>query len=136
MRKVLQDEHSEQNIWSSLVLKTSGQAEILIQRIQSEHLTYLESLIIEQLKGQKSPPQPVFAVSIKLLPVLPALLNEYGTVIEVDLRNGNKIPHEADVLFWIQPDRVTPDHVTNLKTFSGLVDPQFGWEHLRHQLFL
>ncbi len=118
VRKVLQDEHSEQNIWSSLVLKTSGQAEILIQRIQSEHLTYLESLIIEQLKGQKSPPQPVFAVSMQnSYRFLPALLNEYGTVIEVDLRNGNKIPHEADVLFWIQPDRVTPDHVTNLKDF-------------------
>ena len=118
VRKVLHDEHSEQNIWSSLVLTTSGQPEILIQRIQPEHLPYLESLIIERLKGQQSPPRPVFAVSIhEAYRFLPALLNEYGTVIEVDLKNDNNIPHEADVLFWIQPQNVTPEHVTNLKHF-------------------
>ncbi|MEE3234931.1 MAG: Gldg family protein [Candidatus Latescibacterota bacterium] len=118
VRKVLHDEHSEQNIWSSLVLTTSGQPEILIQRIQPEHLPYLEGLIIERLKGQQSPPRPVFAVSIQgSYRFLPALLNEYGTVIEVDLKNENKIPHEADVLFWIQPQKVTPEHVTNLKHF-------------------
>ncbi len=118
VRKVLQDEHSEQNIWSSLVLKTPGHPEILIQRIQPEHLPYLEGLIIDHLKSQKSPLRPIFAVSIqKSYRFLPALLNEYGRVIEVDLKNNSTIPLEADALFWIQPQRVTPAHVANLKHF-------------------
>ena len=78
VRKVLHDEHSEQNIWSSLVLKTPGHPEILIQRIQPEHLPYLEGLIIDHLKSQKSPLRPIFAVSIQnSYRFLPALLNEY-----------------------------------------------------------
>ncbi len=118
VRRVVYDEHSEQKIWSSLVLAPAGQPEILVQSIQAEHLPHLEGLIVEHLKAQRQPPKPVFAVAATgPYRYLPALLNEHGTVIELDLDHSSEIPLEADVLFWMQPGVVTPAHVRSLRRF-------------------
>lgn len=118
VRRVLHDEQSEQKIWSSLVLASAGQSEILIQGIQREHLNHLEGLVVEHLKAQRQPPRPVFAVAANgPYRLLPALLNEHGDVIELDLDRESEIPLEADVLFWMQPRVVTPEHVRSLRRF-------------------
>jgi hypothetical protein len=118
VRRVLHDEQSEQKIWSSLVLASAGQPEILIQSIQQDHLRHLEGLVVEHLKAQRQPPRPVFAVAANgPYRLLPALLNERGDVIELDLDRESEIPLDADVLFWMQPSVVTPEHVRSLRRF-------------------
>ncbi len=118
VRRVLHDEQSEQKVWSSLVLASAGQPDILIQSIEQEHLRHLEGLVIEHLKAQRQPPRPVFAVAANgPYRLLPALLNEFGDVIELDLDHESEIPLAADVLFWMQPDIVTPEHIRSLRRF-------------------
>ena len=118
VRRVLHDEQSEQKIWSSLVLASAGQPDILIQGIEQEHLRHLEGLIVEHLKAQLQPPRPVFAVAGNgPYRMLPALLNEHGDVIELDLDRSSEIPLAADVLFWQQPHIVTPEHIRSLRRF-------------------
>lgn len=86
VRRVRQDEHGEQKIWSSLILAYGNRPERLIQGIENAHLPYLEKLIIAQLKGLERPPRPVFAVAAPpTFRLLPAFLGEYGDVIEIDL---------------------------------------------------
>ncbi|MEE2725430.1 MAG: Gldg family protein [Candidatus Latescibacterota bacterium] len=118
VRRVLHDEQSEQKIWSSLVLKPAGRPDVLIQSIQNEHLPHLEGLIIEHIRAQQKPPRPVFAVAANgPYRLLPSLLNEHGSVIELNLDQSSDIPLEADVLFWIQPGVVTPEHIRSLQRF-------------------
>ena len=118
VRRVRQDEHGEQKIWSSLVLAYGNRPERLIQGIENAHLPYLEKLIVEQLKGLERPPRPVFAVAAPpTFRLLPAFLGEYGDVIEIDLERQATIPTEADVLFWMQPTAATPEHARQLRRF-------------------
>ena len=118
VRRVLHDEQSEQKIWSSLVLTPAGRADVLIQSIQTEHLPHLEGLIVEHLRSQQKPPRPVFAVAANgPYRLLPSLLNEHGNVIDIDLDQSSDIPLEADVLFWVQPRIVTPEHIRSLQRF-------------------
>ena len=118
VRRVLHDEQSEQKIWSSLVLKPAGRPDVLIQSIQNEHLPHLEGLIIEHIRAQQKPPRPVFAVAANgPYRLLPSVLNEHGSVIELNLDQSSDIPLEADVLFWVQPGVVTPEHIRSLQRF-------------------
>lgn len=118
VRRVRQDEHGEQKIWSSLILAYGNRPERLIQGIENAHLPYLEKLIIAQLKGLERPPRPVFAVAAPpTFRLLPAFLGEYGDVIEIDLERQTTIPPEADVLFWMQPATATPEHARQLRRF-------------------
>ena len=58
VRRVLHDEHSEQKIWSSLVIARTDAPEVLVQSIEPEHLSYLEEYVIAQLQTGRAPPQP------------------------------------------------------------------------------
>lgn len=118
VRRVRQDEHGEQKIWSSLILAYGSRPERLIQGIENAHLPHLEKLIVGQLKGLERPPRPVFAVAApSTFRLLPAFLGEYGDVIEIDLERQTDIPREADVLFWMQPTAATPEHARQLCRF-------------------
>jgi hypothetical protein len=118
VRHVRHDEHSEEKVWSSLVLANVGQRDVLIQGIEPSHLPFLEELIVAHLKAQAQAPQPTFAIAAPpYFQLLGHLLGEYGRVIELDLENQASIPLEADVLFWMQPAVVTPEHVRQLQRF-------------------
>ena len=118
VRRVLQDEHGEQKIWSSLILAYGDHPEVLIQGIENDHLLHLEELIVQHLKALTQPPRPVFAVAAPpSFQLLPAFLGEYGHVLQFDLDRQPSIPLEADVLFWMQPSVVTPEHVRQLRRF-------------------
>ncbi len=118
VRRVLHDEHSEQKIWSSLVIARANAPEVLVQSIEPEHLPYLEEYLIAQLQAGRAPPQPTFGVSAPPpFQLLAAFLNEAGPVVELDLNSNPIIPPEIDVLFWVQPEVVTPEHVRQLLAF-------------------
>ena len=118
VRRVLHDEHSEEKIWASLVLANQGQRDVLIQGIGPAHLPFLEELIVAHLKTQAQAPQPTFAVAAPpYFQLLGHFLGEYGRVIQLDLESSPSIPLEADVLFWMQPAVVTPEHVRQLRRF-------------------
>ena len=118
VRRVLQDQHSEQKIWSSLVLIREGAPEVLIQGIEPAHLPYLEEHIVAQLQAGETPPRPTFGISgPPSFQLLAALLNEKGPVIELDLDHNPVIPPEIDVLFWLQPTIATPEHTRQLQRF-------------------
>ena len=63
MRRILQDKHDQQQIWSSLVLAYEGFPEVLIQGIENAHLPYLEELIVQNLLALEQPPRPRFALA-------------------------------------------------------------------------
>jgi hypothetical protein len=111
VRRVLHDEHSEQKIWSSLVLAWGERPEVLIQDIQESHLPHLEGLIVQHLRALENPPRPTFGVAAAgRFQLLAAFLNEHGPVIQLDLDGDPRIPEEIDVLFWMQPAAITPQH--------------------------
>ncbi|MCY3792517.1 MAG: Gldg family protein, partial [Gemmatimonadetes bacterium] len=95
VRRVLHDEHSEQKIWSSLVIARADAPEVLVQSIEPEHLPYLEEYVIAQLQAGRAPPQPTFGVSAPPpFQLLAAFLNEAGPVVELDLNSNPTIPPE------------------------------------------
>ena len=118
VRRVLQDEHREQKVWSSLVLSCEGFREVLIQGIEMEDLPHLEGLIVEHLKALEKPIEPTFAVAAPpSFQLLGHFLGEYGRVVQVDLDQAPAFPPEADVLFWMQPAAVSPEHIRQLQRF-------------------
>ena len=118
VRRVLHDEHSEQKIWSSLVIARANAPAVLVQSIKPEHLPHLEEYVIAQLEAGRAPPQPTIGVSAPPpFQLLAAFLNEVGPVVELDLNSDPTIPPEIDVLFWVQPAVATPEHVRQLLAF-------------------
>ncbi len=118
VRHILRDAPSERAVWSSLVLAYGDYPEVLIQGIQSSHLPYLEDLVLQHLRALERPRRPIFAVaappSFKLLS---DFLGEYGHVVEADLKRGDPIPQQADMLFWMQPSVASPVQVRQLQRF-------------------
>ena len=119
-RKILRDEHSEQKVWSSLVLSHGQYQDVLIQGITPTDFLHLEDLIVKNLKALRGPPRPTFVVSAPPpFELLGEHLKEFGRVVRIDLDSHPRIPPEADVLFWIQPARMTASH---LKEFQRFLD--------------
>ena len=118
VRRVLRDEHDQQQVWSSLVLAQEGFEEVLIQDIQADDLPHLQALIVETLAGNSHPRPPRFGVAAPLgFELLGQLLSRYGSVERVDLDAGNALPSEVDLLFWIQPSRVSRNQLRQLQRF-------------------
>ncbi|MFA6111384.1 MAG: Gldg family protein, partial [Candidatus Latescibacterota bacterium] len=118
VRRVVRDETSEQTVWSSMVLALGDYPELLIQDITPAQLPRLEELIVAQLQALRAPPRPVFAVATPPgYEVLRGTLANYGEVIDLDLDGQPDIPAEADLLFWVQPERVTTEHRRRLRRF-------------------
>ena len=86
VRRILQDEHAQQRIWSSLVLGYEGFPEVLIQGIENAHLPYLEELIVQNLLALERTPRPRFALSGgPTFQLLSHFLGQYGQVDQIDL---------------------------------------------------
>ncbi len=118
VRRVLRDQHSQQRIWSSLILAREGRPEVLIQGIENLHLPLLEELILAHLEALDQPPRPRFAVAAPPgFQLLTQFLGQYGLVDPIDLESHPVLPTQADVLFWMQPARITPEHLRQLRRF-------------------
>lgn len=119
VRRVLDDEESQAEIWSSLVVSRRGQPrrnDILIQGIENAHLPHLGGLLAAHLRSQR--PQAAFALSAPPgFDEMPRYLSQHGPVVEVDVDAAGAMPHDVDVLFWIEPRIVTPRHIAALKRF-------------------
>ena len=118
VRGVRQDEHSETTIWSSLAISYEGHPDVYIQDIQARDLPRLEDWIRTRLQQLDAPLQPIFALSAPPgFNELPQYLSQHGPVVEVDLNRSAHLPGDADVLFWIEPEGVTENHIVNLNRF-------------------
>lgn len=121
VRRVVRDEGSEQTVWSSMVLALGDYPEVLIQDLQPAQLPRLEELIVAQLQALRAPPRPVFAVATPPgYDGLRGTLANYGEVVDLDLDSQPVIPTEADLLFWVQPARVTTENRRRLRQFVAL----------------
>ncbi len=119
VRRVLDDAESQAEIWSSLVFARQDvrrRDDILIQGIENAHLPHLGSLVATHLRAEA--PQASFALSAPPgFDELPRYLSQRGPVIEIDIDRTAAIPHDVDVLFWIEPRHVTPGHIGALRRF-------------------
>ena len=101
LRDIQRDEHGEQTVWSSLVIAYGDHPEILIPRITSSDLPYLEHLLLAHLKALTHLPRPVIAISApQQFGLFTKFLGQWG---DIALADSNAIPPDADVIFWLDP---------------------------------
>ncbi|MGA1197243.1 MAG: Gldg family protein, partial [Candidatus Latescibacterota bacterium] len=118
VRTIKQDEHSERDVWSSLIIAPEGHKEILIQKITPEDLPFLENLILTHLKSLNAPPLPTLAISSPNYTTLfTEFAKQYGTVKNVDIAQANQFPFDADVLIWLEPQNIEQSHIRALERF-------------------
>ena len=121
VRRVVDDAESQAEIWSSLVFSREGRPrreDILIQGIENAHLPHLARLVEARLTAGESAPQASFALSAPPgYGKFPRYLSQHGPVVEIDVDAGGYIPLDVDVLFWLEPRRVTRRHVAGLRRF-------------------
>ena len=121
VRRVVDDAESQVEIWSSLVFSRQGRPrreDILIQGIENAHLPHLARLVSARLAAGESAPQAAFAVSAPTgYGRFPRYLSQHGPVLEIDVDAGGFIPRDVDVLFWLEPRRVTRQHIAELRGF-------------------
>lgn len=111
VRDIQHDEHSEQAVWSSLVIAYGDHPEILIPRITSSDKPYLEHLILAHLKALASPPRPIIAVSApQQFDLFTKFLGQWG---DIALADSSAIPSDADIIFWIDPTTANPRALQN-----------------------
>ena len=121
VRRVVDDAESQAEIWSSLVFSREGRPrreDVLIQGIENAHLPHLARLVEARLSAGESAPQASFALSAPPgYGTFPRYLSQHGPVVEIDVDAGGFIPRDVDVLFWLEPRRVTRRHVAGLRRF-------------------
>ena len=101
VRDIQRDEHSEQAVWSSLVIAYGNHPEILIPKILPSDIPYLEHHILAHLKALVRPPRPLIAVSAsQQFGLFTKFLGQWG---DIALAHSNAIPSDADIIFWIDP---------------------------------
>ena len=121
VRRVVDDAESQAEIWSSLVFSRQGRPrreDVLIQGIENAHLPHLAGLVTARLTAGESAPQASFALSAPpRYGKFPRYLSQHGPVVEIDVDGGGFIPRDVDVLFWLEPRRVTRQHIAELRRF-------------------
>jgi len=125
VRRVLADESSEQAVWSSLALSEDTYPDVLLQGITPQDLPHLEDWIVESLRGARKPVVPTIAVAaparghslVRGLIEDRERARQERRVISVNLDTDPRIPLEADLLLWIAPGRLTPEHSRELERF-------------------
>jgi hypothetical protein len=125
VRKVLEDESSEEAVWSSLAISHDRDPDVLLQGITPSDLPHLEDWIIESLKAAARPITPSVAIAspgrgyatVRNLVEGRDGRRQPCRVISVDLDREARIPLEADLLIWIEPGRATPEHALELERF-------------------
>ena len=112
VRSIKQDEHSEQAVWSSLVIAYGTHPEILIQKITPADLPHLERLLVDNLKALNTPPRPMVAVSAsKQFNLFSKFLEQWADVTPIDLKDPTAIPPQADIIFWFDPTEADQNHI-------------------------
>ena len=121
VRRVVDDAESQAEIWSSLVFSRQGRPrreDVLVQGIENAHLPHLARLVTARLTAGESAPQASFALSAPPgYGKFPRYLSQHGPVVEIDVDAGGFIPGDVDVLFWLEPRRVTRRHIAGLRRF-------------------
>ena len=121
VRRVVDDTESQAEIWSSLVFSRQGRPrreDVLVQGIENAHLPHLSRLVTARLSAGESAPQASFALSAPPgYGKFPRYLSQHGPVVEIDVDAGGFIPGDVDVLFWLEPRRVTRRHIAGLRRF-------------------
>ena len=108
---IQRDEHSEQAVWSSLVIAYGDHPEILIPRITSSDIPYLEHLLLAHLKALAHPPRPVISVSApQQFDLFTKFLSQWGDIVPAD---SNAMLSDADIIFWINPATANPRALQN-----------------------
>lgn len=111
VRDIQRDEHSEQAVWSSLVIAYGDHPEILIPKITPSDIPYLEHLLLAHLKALIHPPRPIIAVSAsQQFSLFTKFLGQWGDIAPVD---SNAMSSDADVIFWLDPTVTTPRALQN-----------------------
>ena len=111
VRDIQRDEHSEQAVWSSLVIAYGDHPEILIPKITPTDIPYLEHLLLAHLKALAHPPRPVIVVSTpQNFTLFTKFLGQWGDIAPAD---PNAMPPDADVIFWIDPTIANPRALQN-----------------------
>ncbi len=114
IRSIQRDEHSEQAIWSSLVIAYGNHPEILIEKITPSDLPYLEHLVLDHLKARTDLPRPVIAVSApQQFGLFTKFLGQWGDVRQIDFADPQAVPSDADVIFWLDPTVANPRALQN-----------------------
>lgn len=121
LRRVLQDESSETTVWSSLALAHDQHQDGFVQAITPDDLPYLEDLVVETLRASASVTQPVISVAAPGRGY--ASVREYcisygnARVAPLDLDRETRIPHDSDLLLWIEPRTATREHAQELERY-------------------
>lgn len=111
VRDIQRDEHSEQAVWSSLVIAYGDHPEILIPKITPSDIPYLEHLLLAHLKALIHPPHSVIAVSASQhFSLFTKFLGQWGNIAPVD---SNAMSSDADVIFWLDPTTINPYALQN-----------------------
>ncbi len=111
VRDIQRDEHSEQAVWSALVIAYGDHPEILIPKITPTDIPYLEHLLLAHLKALAHPPRPVIAVSApQNFTLFTKFLGQWGDIAPAD---SDAMSPDADVIFWLDPTVATPRTLQN-----------------------
>ena len=133
IRTVLRDGHSEREVWSSLVIAYGPRPVAVLNGIGEEQLPHLQSLILAQLDQMVQPARPMIALAAPVShSAVRAMLSALGEVVEVDLAPGGPpIPNDADLLFWIDPQKTDSARFREIDHFvnrgGGLVVAGSSW---------
>ncbi|HVR28909.1 MAG TPA: Gldg family protein [Thermoanaerobaculia bacterium] len=118
VRSVARDSYSERTVWSSLTIAYGPRPQVVLNGIEPAHLPRLQSLIVGHLRQLERPRRPTVAVSSPAgFADLRQDLSRRATVIDVDLDAGDAIPPEADLLFWIEPERIDASRLRQIDRF-------------------
>lgn len=122
VRSVAHDRYSEQEVYATLTIEYGPRPPALIEGIGPEHLPRLQQIVLAQLAQLETPRKPVFAVAAARegLAGLRGFLATKGEVREVDLERGQAIPKDADVLFYVAPQKVESTLLRRLDHFLSV----------------
>lgn len=122
LRTVEGDAAAQAPIWSSLVISREGAPDAHVHGIAPADAPYLEPLIITNLIASTRPLAPIVAVAGSTaghgeLPARIQHVRPGAQVVHVDFDAVPTIPPQTDLLFWIEPRRITPAHRAEIERF-------------------
>jgi len=117
-RRIVRDGWTDARVWSSLRTVVAGQGASVVRALTPDLGASTQALVAAGIAEVEAPRRPRIALSAPSGHTrLRALLRELGDVAEIDYDVDAQIPADADLLCWIAPSRVEPDHVARLRAF-------------------
>jgi hypothetical protein len=137
-RSVERDAWSEKTVWSTISIAYGPRPESTIPGVGPEHLERLQRLLVEHLDQMERPRRAAIALAAPAgYEQLRGFLAQKGEVRTVDLDGGERIPPDADCLFWMDPRRVDDARLAELDRFlrrgrnALLAGSEHSWEARR-----